>query len=233
VNTKPFDNGDDHSYHKCAQCRGVFVYPRRDQSYYINHKTYLTDPEDYIKLIDPKGFIWLLGKFEEAYNKKIGTRKGNMLEVGAGVGYFMMQAFAREWNVEGIETSKAASDWANKYLRMDVHNTTIEDFASTKKYDAIVMIEVLEHFLDAKKALYSTKKCVNGKALLFGTTPNTESKYWNKERNIYDSNDHIFLFSKKTIGMLFSELEIDSLSIEYFGGDKGDAHIMFSGIIHK
>jgi hypothetical protein len=214
-------------------CNGIFAYPQHDQSYYLNHKTYLTDPEDYIKLIDPKGFIWLLGKFEEAYNRKIGVKKGNLLEVGAGVGYFMMQAFAREWNVEGIETSKASADWANKYLRMDVHNTTIEDFIPVKKYDAIIMIEVLEHFLDAKKALQCCKGLANDSALLFGTTPNTESKYWNKKRNIYDPDDHIFLFSNKTIEILFSDLGIDSLTIEYFGGDHGDAHLMFSGVFNK
>lgn len=218
-------------YKLCRHCKGAFVYPRRDQSFYLNHTTYLTNPEDYIRVIDPKGFIWLLNKFEHCYTQKIDDHKGNLLEIGAGVGYFMFQAYARGWTVEGIETSKPSADWANKYLKMDVKNTTIEQFTSTKKYHAIVMIEVLEHFLDAKLALQAVTRHAHSPALLFGTTPNTESKHWNKDCNIYDPNDHIFLFSTKSIELLLKSLGYKSISFEYFGGDRGDAHILFSGVL--
>ena len=52
--------------------------------------------------------------------QKIDDNKGHLLEIGAGVGYFMFQAYARGWSVEGIETSKLSADWACKYLNMDV-----------------------------------------------------------------------------------------------------------------
>lgn len=218
-------------YYKCKHCGGVFVSPKMEQKFYLENKTYLTNPEDYVSLIDPKGFIWLLGKFEEAYNNKINKSRGNLLEIGAGVGYFMMLAFARGWNPEGIETSKAAAEWGQKNLRMDIKNTTLELFSSEKKYDAFVLIEVLEHFHNANYAMKNIKELVNSPAMIFGTTPNVESNYWNDERDIFDPNDHIYLFSEKCLRVLCKELGAKELSVEYFGGDNGDAHLLYSCVI--
>lgn len=230
TNTKPFESNNN--YYRCNTCQSTFVHPIKELEDYLNHKTYLTNPEDYINLIDPKGFIFLLDKFEHEYSKQINRNKGNLLEIGAGVGYFMFMAYARGWNVEGLETSKPSADWANKYLRMDVKNSIIEDFSTTQKYDAIVMIEVLEHLRDPKRSLTKISEISKTPSLIFGTTPNTDSRYWNKDRDIYDPNDHIILFSRKTLQSLFDELKIDLVSIDYFGGDKGDAHLMFSGIMN-
>ena len=108
---------------------------------------------------------------------------------------------------------------------------TIENYSTDKRFKAFIMIEVLEHLLNAKAALSTMNKLAQPPALLFGTTPNIESEYWDKMRNIYDPNDHIFLFSMKSIQILLSDLGYKSLTYEYFGGDSENAHILFSGVL--
>lgn len=213
-------------YIRCPNCTGVFVSPRREQDFYLGNKTYLTDPEDYIRLINPKGFSYFLERLDHFYNK-IDRNKGELLEIGAGVGYFAFMAMARGWNVECLETSKESAEWGRKYFHLDIHNETLEKFETEKRYNAIVLIETLEHFLDAEIALKKLKTLGTNKHMIMGSTPNIDSKYWSETRDILVPEDHIFLFNKKSISFLFNKVGYKRFEIDTFGGDKGDGHLFF------
>lgn len=218
-------------YHLCRKCKGVFVHPKNVPADYIANVDYLTNPETYLDILNIHGTSWILGKFEESYGRHIAKPKGSLLEIGSALGHFLLLAYSRGWMPEGIETSLNAKRWADKNLKVTTHHTTLEKFASDKKYDAFVMVEVIEHFYDVTVSLQNIISLSNKPALLFGTTPNINSKSWTEQSHIYDPNDHIFLFSQESLGILFNSLGIHPLSFEYFGGPTKDAHIMFSCLI--
>lgn len=220
---------DIQSYYRCQSCEGVFVWPVQNQSFYLESETYLSDPEVYTSLIDPKGFRFLIGHFEKHFQEKTGQLRGSVLEVGAGVGFAMFMLMSRDWDVAGIETSKAAAEWGNKYLRMPIQTSTIEDYDTTKHYDSIIMIEVLEHFLSAEDATTSFKKFLKPGGVVFGTTPNVYSACWNEQRGIFAPSDHIFLFGEKSLQVLCKKIHARNLSIDYFGtAEHPDSNFMFS-----
>lgn len=217
------------NYRRCSNCKGVFLFPIKEQEYYLNEFNYLTDPETYISLIDPKGFRFLIGHFEKHFKNKTGKERGSVLEIGAGVGYASFMLFSRDWDVEGIETSSPSAEWGRKYLRMPIHNGIIEKFEPKKKFDAVFMVEVLEHFISPKKAIQAIEKMAQKDCLIFGTTPNVDSNYWKIHPEVFNPNDHIFLFNKNSLKFLCRSTKGKDLSIGYFGTKKhNDSNMIFS-----
>ena len=209
----------------------MFTHPRLDQSQYLETVTYLTNPEDYIGLIDPQGLRWMLDQFEDHYFSKVNKNRGRVLEVGAAVGYFLFMAMARGWSVEGLETSVQAAEWANKYLHMKIRTTLVEEFVSDSAYDAVVAIETLEHLLDPGVALAHIRTLIRPGGMLFGSTPNIESAYWKTTRDILEPRDHITLFSAKALRGLLAQHAFGKVTIDNFG--ESAAHLMFSAVSER
>ena len=232
--TKYLDSGE-YTYYRCKSCGGIFVYPIKPQMFYLETETYLTNPLQYTSSIDPYGQRWMIDQFERLYKQKMQQSflGKKLLEVGAGVGYLTLFALARGWEAKGIETSKPAVQFGKDYLRVDLEHATIEGYKTDEKFDAIVMVEVLEHFLDPLEAIKALRKLSGTQTFLFGTTPNTDSKHWKKsEQNIYVPDDHIFLFNDSSIRRFADQAGIRDLTIEYFGsGKKHDSNLIYAGII--
>lgn len=231
--SRPYKNLDTFSYVQCSRCTGIYVTPIKEQSFYLDTETYLNDPEFYTGRIDPYGQRWMIEQFERLYKSLLGEERTNILEIGAGVGFLELTALSRGWDVKGIETSASAVAFAEKYYKVDITQSTIEDLPVGKKYGAFIMVEVLEHFIDPIVAIESLKKHAKPHALIFGTTPNTDSAHWREsEQNIYVPEDHIFLFNEKSIRIFASKTDIKDFKVEYFGsGNNHDSNLMYCGVL--
>lgn len=225
----------EYTYYRCKSCGGIFVFPIKPQEFYLETETYLTDPLLYTNRVDPYGQRWMIEQFDRLYAQKMQASPvgKKFLEVGAGVGYLTLFALARGWEAKGIETSKPAVQFGKDYLHVKLEHTTIEGYNSTEKFDAIAMVEVLEHFIDPLKAISAMRKLSLQHTFLFGTTPNTDSEYWQKSgQNIYVPDDHIFLFNERSIRRFADKAGIRDLTVEYFGSsEKHDSNLMYAGVI--
>lgn len=122
-------------------------------------------------------FIYYLSPQWDIYSR-IGDRtKGKrVLEVGFGTGAGVLQYAQDAESVVAIEIDKAAVEFAMKVFPL--HNVCwwIQDILTFEagEFDYIVMIEVLEHVVDAEKALERVHDLLapGGKALL--TVPNAK-----------------------------------------------------------
>lgn len=225
---------DGFDYYRCRNCDGLFVWPLKTQNFYLDTNTYLSNPNQYAGMIDPYGQRWMIEQFERLHSAIMDTpHKGSFFEVGAGAGYLTLFALARGWEAYGIETSKPAVQFARDYLRVPVDHSIIETYKADKKFDAMAMVEVLEHFLDPAEAIQSLKRLAKKKTFLFGTTPNTDSEHWRKSKqDIYVPDDHIFLFNEYTLRHLAEKVGIKKLTVEFFGsGKKHDSNLMYAGVI--
>jgi len=222
-------------YYRCSTCTGIFVHPVKEQSFYLSTETYLTNAETHLQNdVDLRGTRWMIEQFERLYISKTQLEsKGSFLEIGAGTGFLTLFALARGWNAKAIETSKSAVEFASKMLKIDILESTIETYKTTKKFDAILMVEVLEHFRDPMNAIKLITKLTTGHTILFGTTPNTDSQHWiNSKQNIYVPEGHIFLFNEKSLKIFADKSGIKDLTIEYFGSGKlHDSNLIYCGVI--
>jgi SAM-dependent methyltransferase len=82
---------------------------------------------------------------------------GRLLDVGCGHGLLLDEARAAGFDVEGLELSRGAAQYARGTLGLTVHERTLADHAA-ERYDAIVLADVIEHLDDPLAAL---DRCVS------------------------------------------------------------------------
>jgi dolichol-phosphate mannosyltransferase len=91
--------------------------------------------------------------FERAFDQiqsSLPAKPGRMLEVGAYCGLFMREAEQRGWQIDGVEPSVWASNYARETVGVNVHTGLLSENRDKlqPKYDAVVSWDVLEHVRD-------------------------------------------------------------------------------------
>jgi len=143
-----------------------------------------------------------------------------VLEVGFGTGFGVLQYARCAWRVDALEVDKAAVAFAKKCIPLknvswmtgDICNTT-PDYAI---YDAVVMIEVLEHIENWEAALENIKVLLKTGGVFYMSARNANAdlrkndlheREWNAEEldrylNIYFRKVELYdyrLFKKQSI----------------------------------
>ncbi len=84
--------------------------------------------------------------------------RGRLLDVGCAYGLMLDEARRRGYEVEGVELSADAVRYARERLGLPVREMALEDGAlgdalESERYDAVLAVDVLEHFDDPVAAL--------------------------------------------------------------------------------
>ena len=178
--------------------------PEKLQKYY--------ETEEYISHTDSKK-----NAFEKIYqlikkyslNKKIKlvnkhtSKKGSMLDIGAGTGDFLLAAKKNGWITQGIEPNENARNLAKgKKIQLvdDINNL------NGKKYDVITMWHVLEHIPNLIEHIKTLQNLLIDEGVLIIAVPNYKSydaNYYKEFWAAYDVPRHLWHFSKKSIENLF------------------------------
>lgn len=145
------------------------------------------------------------------YNRRLevieGCTKGRILDIGCAFGLFLKVAKERGWEVHGVELSKHSAEHAKK-LGLDVFNGTLEDAGyPAGHFDAVVMIELIEHLPDPKGTLKEVNRVLKGGGYVMIQTANVDSitarldgKRWH-----YFLPGHLHYFSRKTLRRMLEE----------------------------
>lgn len=169
---------------------------------------------DYISHTDSKRSL-----FEKAYHfvKGIALKnklqlinaeqasKGQLLDIGAGTGDFLLVAKNDGWNTIGIEPSEKA-----KTIAITKGISFVPDTSSlaSHSFDCITMWHVLEHVPDLDFQIKELKRLLKPTGTLIVAVPNFKSydaNYYQEFWAAYDVPIHFWHFSKKAIEMLFQK----------------------------
>lgn len=170
--------------------------------------------ENYISHTDSKGS--LLDKvYQQVKNlmlqKKINwiensvSEKGNILDIGAGTGDFLVAAKKSGWNTFGVEPNFHARKLAGKK-----GVELFEDIASLPDhhFDVITMWHVLEHVPDLDEQLRELDRLLKPDGLLVIALPNFKSYDAEKYKEnwaAYDVPRHLYHFSPEAVSKIFQE----------------------------
>jgi 2-polyprenyl-3-methyl-5-hydroxy-6-metoxy-1,4-benzoquinol methylase len=117
--------------------------------------------------------------------KSLETRFAGLrvLEVGFGTGGGVLQYAGAARLVDAIEIDPGAVDFANKTFPLNNVNWLegdITNFKSTAHYDAVVMIETLEHVPDYKAALTNIRNLLDygGELIMSARNANADLRRW-------------------------------------------------------
>ena len=102
--------------------------------------------------------------------------RGALLDVGCGVGRFCRAAYAKGWQVRGIDVSRTAIEAGLKDAPFPLAVMPIEELAAGgEKFDVVTSFEVLEHLSEPKKFVGHIRRALKPGGRFFCTVPNVDS----------------------------------------------------------
>jgi 2-polyprenyl-3-methyl-5-hydroxy-6-metoxy-1,4-benzoquinol methylase len=162
-----------------------------------------------------------INRYNEILDRFEAFRKtGNLLDVGAGYGFFLEIARQRGWNVYGTElTDEAVNHCSEKGLTMFKGELQNIDFGGVV-FDVIISIEVIEHIYNPIDYLKKSNEILRKGGEFYLTTPNFNSflRYRLKEEyNVIEYPNHLGYFTRKTLNKVFTENGFKTLKIQTTG----------------
>lgn len=135
------------------------------------------------------------------------TRPGRLLEIGCGSGAFLHSMKAIGWEVEGIELSTHAAEYA-RASGLAIQDGSLESvILPNDTYDAIVAWMVLEHLPDPVSALKRLRQAGKKDCFLAISIPDAgswEFKIFGTRWYALHLPNHLFHFDRKSIAMVLA-----------------------------
>jgi len=125
------------------------------------------------KAIRKKHLVW-----EKALRTAPGRR---LLEIGCSYGFFLEHLRRNGWEAEGIDVSSNAIAYARQ-RGLNCSCSRIEEFRPAGKYDAVVLIHVLEHLSEPVEVLKVIASWLNPGGIAYLRVPNFASGLVNLSR---------------------------------------------------
>lgn len=148
-------------------------------------------------------------------------RKGRLLDVGCAAGFSLDVARERGWEVQGVEISQFACDFARSHLHLDVHcGSLAEANLEPASFDVVTMWDYIEHCPDPAREMALASSLLKPDGLVALTSPNIAS--WPARisgarwMGIKDG-EHLYYFSPATIKRLLTTTGFQPVRLEHVG----------------
>jgi 2-polyprenyl-3-methyl-5-hydroxy-6-metoxy-1,4-benzoquinol methylase len=140
-------------------------------------------------------------------------------DLGAGYG-FWQQFLMDEGNIcDSIEPDNSCYKYAKEEFHIaNITHTRFEEYQTNNKYNAITMIDVLEHLNEPKKMLYKTREMLEENGVIYIQVPNVLGLKipWGHNLGL---PFHLWQFNKKSLYKLLENSGYEPL--EYWTGVQG------------
>lgn len=107
--------------------------------------------------------------------KGTGLKKGNLLDVGCGVGAFLQAMQQRGWQVTGLEPDEEARHIAKQTFGINAQEASAIYGLPPHSFDAITLWHVLEHVHGLQEYIELLKNLLTPNGKLFIAVPNHQS----------------------------------------------------------
>jgi 2-polyprenyl-3-methyl-5-hydroxy-6-metoxy-1,4-benzoquinol methylase len=203
---------------QCVECGLIYVNPRAFQ---VEEDHYFEGP--YLSTIEKdgkldEGIATLYG--EIVYNLSRRVSRGRLLDVGCAMGHFLEFARHYGWEVEGVECSPYAAQYAAQRVGVKVHPVCVLKDANLPHnyYNCCVLVEVIEHLPDPRETMTEVWRLLEPGGLVYMTTPNFTSYPSLLLRDDWHAvipSGHLYYFESASLGKLLSSVgfvEVENLT---------------------
>lgn len=193
---------------KCRDCSFVFTqdFPAENEigKYYVS--------ENYTSHHNAKGLFGfayntvrsiMLGK-KAALVKKF-AKKGNLLDIGCGQGYFLKKMQTEGFDISGIEKSEEVRASVKQQFAIEVEAPETLGKHSKGSFDVVTMWHSLEHIEHLNETLQEVHRVLKDDGTLIVALPNVisyDQEHYRLYWAAYDVPRHLWHFSPKTFKIL-------------------------------
>jgi 2-polyprenyl-3-methyl-5-hydroxy-6-metoxy-1,4-benzoquinol methylase len=159
-----------------------------------------------------------------------------LLDVGTGLGYFLVSARRRGWEVEGIEPAGEAVDFAREQNKVAVFQGTLNEYSGPAVFEAVTCINVLDHSAEPWSELKKIGRLLKPGGVLYFRSPNGwlhgHLSRWGQRLGLEGIIDrflvfHEFSFTPKFIARFLTDLGFERITIQNSPPSTGDPHKLF------
>lgn len=202
---------------KCKNCGLIYLNPQPYFSYqdleHIYNKSYFE--QQYIRFsLDERGF-----SSNENYKFRLELieryiKGGKLLDIGCAGGGFLMYTKSRGYNVEGIDISEFAVNFA-KSRGLDVKKGVLEELNFTESYfDVVCASDILEHVFSPIYFLKDVYRILKQNGIFYLAVPNAGSFYYFlfgliskfNHKNYFVLPLHLYHFNKNTLTQMLKKV---------------------------
>ncbi|MFX0201397.1 MAG: class I SAM-dependent methyltransferase [Candidatus Hodarchaeota archaeon] len=169
---------DGWKVYRCPTCGLGFLDPRPSESELENLYQSEYFSEQYDEGLDPSSPQYqkrLSGEQHRTKFIKSVKRSGNLLDIGCGYGYFLDACRRHGYQVQGLDISEWAAQYAAEKLGISISIGKIDTVTlPPASFDIITMWHFLEHTTDPHVALHRAKSWLKSEGILVVDVPNYE-----------------------------------------------------------
>lgn len=164
--------------------------------------------------------------------ERLNSRKGKLLEIGIGNGFFLKKAHELGYEVYGVELNKKNCEMASSLLEGagKIYNSDLFDIGfESNTFDVIYMKDVFEHVPNPKKMLAELSRIAKKGCILFIEVPNIEGWIYKivKQRHVcVFAFEHLNYWSRQTLSKALDLAGFEVHSVRYESDDFTPAYII-------
>ncbi len=141
-----------------------------------------------------------------------------LLDVGCSRGAFLCCAQRLGARVQGVDLDEESVRFAREQLSLEVNVGTIFDLPSDQSFDAITMLDFVEHPLDIRATLKRATQLLAPRGVLALWTPNgSEFAHTEAPLALRVDLEHMQYFSTASIAWIARDLELVTVHLETCG----------------
>jgi SAM-dependent methyltransferase len=211
---------ESYSFCRCASCGLIQQNPQSEAE--AVRGRYADDYLSY-ELANESAFrdLALKALADVGFSLDPGRGGASFLDVGCATGALLLTLRERGWRTLGVEVCAPSADYARNERGLDVRGGTLESAGlDAAGLDAVYLGHVIEHLNDPWATLAEIGRILRPGGELIVITPNSDgfqARLFGREwRSVI--NDHLYLFSRRTLGELLRRTGFELVAAKTWGG---------------
>jgi 2-polyprenyl-3-methyl-5-hydroxy-6-metoxy-1,4-benzoquinol methylase len=219
-----FSVKEEFNYYSCNNCKSIFIHPvpvnQLHQIYPANYYSFVNNGEGIVVRLKE----WLDKRFFKKILTQLSTDNLQVLDIGGGTGWMLdvlKQTDRRITFTQSVDidtnAKKEAESKGHAYFE-----GTIEAFNTDKKFDLILMLNLIEHVENPLAVLQKAEALLQNGGIIIIKTPNTDSwdarlfktTYWGG----LHCPRHWVIFSEKSFKHLLLSTKLKIKKLTYTQG---------------
>ncbi len=221
------------SYYRCLGCDLIYQILHESHSHVL--ATYREDYFQRFSVDQTEGSRNII--FSHALDLiEARKKRGRLLDVGTGYGFFLVTAHKRRWEVKGVEPSIQSVEVARKENGLDVFHGTLMEYEGSGQFDVITFINVLDHSATPWLEIGRASKLLRPGGLIYLRFPNGSLHtriYRTAHRHGLSKSlrrflvFHIYSFTHRYIRRLLHDHGFAQTTVVNSPPSEGDPHYLF------